>query len=54
VIKERLTHAYMRLNETSPGDASLRRIALLVKRVGDLVPRPSYPGSRAGSYASHA
>lgn len=54
VIKERLTNAYMRLNETSPGDASLRRIAALVKRVGEFAPRPSYPGSRAGSYVSRA
>jgi hypothetical protein len=54
VIKERLTHAYMRLNETSPGDPSLRRIAALVQRVGELVPRPSYPGSHVGSYVSRA
>ncbi|KAL5383461.1 hypothetical protein DPSP01_005860 [Paraphaeosphaeria sporulosa] len=54
VIKERLTHAYMRLNESSPGDASLRRIAGLVKRVGDLVPRPSYPSSHVGSYVSRS
>ncbi|KAL1601552.1 hypothetical protein SLS60_006467 [Paraconiothyrium brasiliense] len=54
VIKERLTHAYMRLNESSPGDASLRRIASLVKRVNDLSPRPSYPSSHVGSYVSRA
>ncbi|KAF1966865.1 hypothetical protein BU23DRAFT_310354 [Bimuria novae-zelandiae CBS 107.79] len=53
VIKERLTNAYMRLNETSPGDPSLRRIAALVRRVGELVPRPSYPGSHV-SYVSRA
>lgn len=52
VIKERLTHAYMRLNEGSPGDSALRRIAGLVKRVGELAPRPSYPGSHVGSYVS--
>ena len=52
VIKERLTHTYMRLNETSPGDQSLRRIAALVQRVGELAPRPSYPGSHVGSYVS--
>ncbi|KAJ4348038.1 uncharacterized protein N0V89_009410 [Didymosphaeria variabile] len=54
VIKERLTHAYMRLNENSPGDGSLRRIASLVKRVNDLAPRPSYPSSHVGSYVSRA
>lgn len=54
VIKERLTHAYMRINETSPGDQSIRRIATLVKRVGELVPRPSYPSSQVSSYISRA
>lgn len=54
VIKDRLTQAYMRLNESSPGDASLRRIAGLVKRVGELVPRPSYPSSHVGSYVSRS
>ena len=54
VIKERLTHAYMRLNETSPGDQSLRRIAALVKRVSELAPRPSYPSSHVGSYVSRS
>jgi len=38
VFKERLTHAYIRLNEESPGDPLLRRIAALVKGVNDVNP----------------
>ncbi|KAF2640792.1 hypothetical protein P280DRAFT_427066, partial [Massarina eburnea CBS 473.64] len=33
VIRDRLTQAYMSLNENSPGDPSLRRISSLVNRV---------------------
>lgn len=37
VIKERLTNAYMRVNESSPGDPSLRQIATLTRRVNEFM-----------------
>jgi hypothetical protein len=36
VIRDRLTQAYMSLNESSPGDISLRRISGLVNKVNEI------------------
>ncbi|CAI6333910.1 unnamed protein product [Periconia digitata] len=47
VIRDRLTQAYMSLNESSPGDQSLRRISTLVTRVNELCRANTPYGGRA-------
>ncbi|PVI08626.1 hypothetical protein DM02DRAFT_607998 [Periconia macrospinosa] len=44
VIRDRLTQAYMSLNENSPGDVSLRRISTLVARVNEISRAVPYGG----------
>jgi hypothetical protein len=46
VIKQRLTTAYISLNESSQGDPSLRRISTLVQKVGKLAQAASPYGDR--------
>jgi len=47
VINQRLTAAYISLNENSPGDLSLRRISTMVQKVSKL-------SQAAGQYRDHA
>jgi hypothetical protein len=47
VINQRLTAAYISLNESHPGDPSLRRISTMVQKVSKL-------SQAAGQYRDHA
>jgi hypothetical protein len=54
VIKQRLTDAYISLNESSPGDISLRNISLLIQKVNKLAHAAGQAAHAAGQYRGHA
>lgn len=46
VIKQRLTDAYMALNETTPGSPLLRRISALVNKCNEMTRAAAHYGAR--------